>query len=170
MTGFDLTLILICLVFILMGFIRGLLRQSIILGSWIAAFIVALIFTPLLAAYFQAYIKDDMTRVLFAFIVIFVLVWLVGVVVKIVVMGLNAESGGGTVSRRGISAVLGFVQGLLACLLLVFIIMNTNFATANWYNEARLLSVFSNLASDMEVSVSKTPQATQRLFNRLHRN
>lgn len=163
MTGFDITLIVICLVFIFLGFIRGLLRQAVILVSWIAAIIFASLFTPFLANYFQPYINDDMSRVLTAFFIIFILIWLVGVVVKIIVMGISEQSGV-NMSRRGISAVLGFIQGFLICLMIVFILMNTQYATSNWYNSSRLLPLFSNWASDIQASIMKDPRSG-RMFS-----
>lgn len=137
MNSFDILLLVIFCLFAIFGLIRGLYKQLVITLIWVVAFVLAILFTHQLAPHFQKVIHQPVLSQTIAFVIIFFVVWIVGVILKAVIF-----SGFGEALKSGsrlVGLILGFVEGFLITVLLVFIIQNSGQQTANWFNAAFLV-------------------------------
>jgi membrane protein required for colicin V production len=114
----DFLLVLILLTSLILGFIKGLVRQVIGILAVIVGLILALAFYPVVASAFGTLVKDSNVSSFLGFLLIFVGVlitgWLVGRMFSKAIKGplkfLNHAMGGG----------LGLLKGALICGILVF--------------------------------------------------
>lgn len=80
MNGFDLLILGIVGVFAAIGAWRGLLREAISILTWILAAVLAWFYAAPLARIFRGVMQDDALRQLFAFVLIFAVVFILGLV------------------------------------------------------------------------------------------
>lgn len=107
---------------VLFSLMRGFVKEAVSLGTWIAAFWLALTFANPFSRWFTA-IESDALRIILAFALLFVVVLIAGAVVNHVISVLVDRTGlSGT--DRLIGAVFGFGRGLVVVAALVLV--------ANW--------------------------------------
>ncbi len=118
MTLLDYAVLAIAGVSVLLGVIRGFVREVIALASWVAAFVGASAYGGTLAPLLAQQIPDEKWRVLAAVVAVFV-----GVLVAVNVVALLAskliKSAGLGVEDRVLGSVFGLVRGVLIVLVLV---------------------------------------------------
>lgn len=107
---------------VLFSLMRGFVKEAVSLGTWIAAFWLALTFANPFSRWFTA-IESDALRIILAFALLFVAVLIAGAVVNHLISTLVDKTGlSGT--DRLIGAVFGFGRGLVVVAALVLV--------ANW--------------------------------------
>ncbi|HET6654616.1 MAG TPA: CvpA family protein [Gammaproteobacteria bacterium] len=107
---------------VLLSLMRGFVKEAVSLGTWIAAFWLALTFANPFSRWFTA-IESDALRIILAFALLFVAVLVVGGLINHLISALVDKTGlSGT--DRLIGAVFGFVRGLVVVAALVLV--------ANW--------------------------------------
>src|SRR5699024_8046536 len=122
MVWIDYFILAVIVLSILLSLIRGFVREAVSLGTWLAAFGLALTFAGPLSRWFTA-IDSDALRIILAFALLFVAVLIVGAVLNHVISALVDKTGlSGT--DRLIGAVFGFGRGLVLVAALVLV--------ANW--------------------------------------
>ena len=123
---------------VLIGFVRGFLREVFSLVSWVAAIWLAFVFSPTLAPYFDAHIQSQSLRLLLSFAVIFVAVVVLGAILSHVISELAHRSGlSGT--DRTLGLVFGGIRGVLLVVLLVFLAKFTPFTEEDWWKTSILV-------------------------------
>ncbi|PIQ42649.1 MAG: hypothetical protein COV52_02505 [Gammaproteobacteria bacterium CG11_big_fil_rev_8_21_14_0_20_46_22] len=149
MATFDIVLLVIVLLFGVLGFIRGFVKQLIVTLVWFVGFGLAIVFTQTLAAHTGKYIHNPDINQTVAFLLIFFATWIVGTIIKLIIVsglgGLSSSTGG-----RFVGFVLGLLEGASLCVLLIFIIQNSNQQTANWFNTAMLVPPLEHAAAWMQ--------------------
>ena len=118
MTLLDYAVFTIVGVSMLLGVIRGFVREVIALGSWVVAFIVSSAYGGDVAPLLAQQIPDEKWRVLAAVVAVFVVVL---VVVNIVAMLASKliKSAGLAIEDRLLGSVFGLARGVLVVLVLV---------------------------------------------------
>lgn len=120
MTAFDYAVLGIVGLSVIVSIWRGVVRESIALASWVAAFFAAQAYAGTFAQLLPQSIPGDSARLLVAFVLVFLLVMVVAALIAIVISKLVRRIGLGPVDR-GIGAIFGLVRGMLAVLILVLL-------------------------------------------------
>jgi membrane protein required for colicin V production len=118
MTLFDYAVLAIIGFSVLLGVIRGLVREVIALGSWVAAFVVASSYGGDVAPLLAQQIPDENWRVLAAVAAVFFVVLVVMNIAAMLASKLIKSVGLGTEDRL-LGSVFGLARGLVVVLALV---------------------------------------------------
>jgi membrane protein required for colicin V production len=120
MTLFDYIVFAIVALSVLLGFMRGIVREVFALATWVLAFIIARTFAIYLVPYMPASIDTPSLRMLSAFVATFVLAFLGFVVVSAMLTALLKHLGLGS-ADRSLGVAFGFVRGMAIVLILVLV-------------------------------------------------
>lgn len=125
-----------------MGVARGLVREALSLVIWIAAFVMATLWHPIIAGWFTEVIAMPSLRIAAAWLTVFVAVLLAGAVIGFVVGRLVAATGlSGT--DRFLGAVFGVLRGLaVVMLMLVFLPKLLPVDQDPWWQQSLLIPGF----------------------------
>ena len=118
MTLFDYAVLAIVGFSVLLGVIRGFVREVIALASWVIAFVVASVYGGAVAPLLAQQIPDENWRVLAAVAAVFVVVLVVVNMVALMASKLIKSAGLG-VEDRLLGSVFGLARGVLVALALV---------------------------------------------------
>ena len=119
MTWFDYAVLTVLGLSLLLGVVRGLMREIVSLAGWITAFILATGFSGIVAGHMPESLGPVLSG-LFAFLLVFIGVLVVSGVVGIVLSLLVRAAGLGLLDRS-LGAVFGCVRGLAIVLLVVLL-------------------------------------------------
>ncbi len=107
------------------SFFRGFLRETVSLLTWIAGLIIALHFAPMASHWFNDIIPVPSLRYGLAFILLFLTVFIVGLLVNIIIKH-GATASGLSFFDRILGTLFGAARGvLLVAVLLMFMLMTT---------------------------------------------
>jgi membrane protein required for colicin V production len=137
---------------VLIGLWRGLISEVLALAIWIVAFWFAWTFGPTVAAHFDPMIKLPSVRIIVGYGLCFVVVLILGALVRFAISRL-VESTGLSGTDRLLGTVFGFLRGVLLVALLVFLVGFTAFTRDPWWRESMLLPQFQRVASWLEQRV-----------------
>jgi len=125
MTVFDYAVLTIIGISVLIGLLRGAVREVLSLGGWVAAFICANQFAEPFAGLLARAITNAGARTVIAYAVLFVGTLLIVSVLKFVLHEVIVAIGLG-----GIDRVIGFAIGLVRGVVIVFVIVMVGGMTA----------------------------------------
>lgn len=145
MTLLDYAVLTIIGFSVLLGVMRGLVREVLALSAWAVAFVVAWLFGGQLAAIMPAEIPSEELRQLAGFAVLFFLVLLAMSLVAMAVSQM-VKSAGLSVEDRLLGAVFGLVRGIAAVTILVLLAGATALPSQPFWREAALRPVLERVA------------------------
>jgi membrane protein required for colicin V production len=122
---------------LLFGGFRGLVKEALALGFWIAAAVLASVFNVRAAGLFAGLISNPAVQRIAAFIVIFVVTVFTGGLISNLISRLTTAAGLGGVDR-GLGALFGIVRGVVIVTLVVMLTAQFEI-TRVWYGESRLV-------------------------------
>lgn len=144
---FDYIITAILLLFVIIGLVRGLLRELITLVSWFFAFFAALKFAPALSAGFmQSVISSDKPRYVVSAIIIFLIVVILGAVVNKLVHLAISSTGFGFFDKF-LGLIFGAARGVLVVTIMLVAIQATAYQTSTWYKESQLSPRFQPIVA-----------------------
>jgi membrane protein required for colicin V production len=111
-TEIDILIAIILLVSILIGAMRGIVREVIALVFWIAAVWSAWVFGPLIEPHLGGLLSGPQVRIWVARLIVFVVVLCVGALVGFIMGLLSRHSGLGWLDRL-MGMMFGFVRGMV---------------------------------------------------------
>ena len=137
MTGFDFVLLGVMGVSVVLGLIRGLLKELLSLAAYAFAFVAAIWWGPRVAEWhwLTNWVTQDFLRVASAYIAVFVAVLLSIGVVNMTLSALIDKTGL-TPADHGLGAVYGLARGILFVLILVTIAGYTSLPLEPWWKNA----------------------------------
>lgn len=141
----DYAILAILALSVLVGLWRGLATEVMALVIWIAAFWAAWLFGPTVTSWFRGSIEVPSVRIILGYVVCFVVVLLLGALLRFVINRL-VESTGLSGSDRLLGMVFGLARGVLLVALLVFLLGFTPFTRDAWWHQSRLLPTFISTA------------------------
>lgn len=137
MTAFDYAVLAILLISIVVSVMRGLVREILSLIGWIAAFVVANLFSSEVATMLPAVIGHPVLRLIVAFMLL-----LVGCAVLMALVNwgiLRAISAAGLeLADRGLGGLFGLARGMLIVMALVMVGGMTRAPQLAFWKEALL--------------------------------
>jgi membrane protein required for colicin V production len=131
---------------IVIGLLRGLVAELLSLAIWVAAFVVATLFGPDVAALFDHMISLAVARISLGYAICFIGVLLVGAIVRFAARRLIWSTGLSGIDRL-LGLLFGFVRGVLVVTLAVFLIGLTALTRESWWQHSVLLPQFQATAA-----------------------
>jgi membrane protein required for colicin V production len=144
----------------IIGLARGLIREVLALGVWIAALLAAWFLYRPVAEQLTPWLETPSLRMGSAVVLIVVGVLILGAVVGWV-LSLLVEKTGLTGTDRLLGMVFGAGRGAVVVALLVFLASLTPLVQDPWWTQSELLPTFQLLADAMLDLVP--PEVTQRI-------
>lgn len=145
MTGFDIAVLSVVGLSMLLGTLRGVVREALALAGWVAAFFAARWLASDVAAWLPEAIPSQGLRQLAAFIIVVVSVLLLTTLVTIGANSLIRNMGLSTLNR-GLGLVFGFARGVVIVLLFVLAAGLTNLPQQVFWKNAMLSAPIEALA------------------------
>lgn len=142
----DLIFAGIFIVSMIVGLMRGLIREVLSLLAWVAAIWLAYRFSPQIAEdYIKRFFDDPVVSYLLAFGLIFIVaLFLIGLVNLL--LGMLLKTTGLAFIDRMMGMVFGIVRAVVILSLLVFFARLTPIVQEKWWQEAKSVPVFSRFA------------------------
>ena len=141
----DYAVLGIIAVSILVGAIRGFIKEVFALAVWAAAFVVAFQYSGVLASYLEGHIELPSARMALAFAGLFLVILLIGGLLTYLV-GLMVEKTGLSGSDRLLGGVFGGVRGLALVLVLLLLAGLTPVPNDPWWQQSRSIQSLLPLA------------------------
>lgn len=141
----DLFIIVVVVLSALISLVRGFVKESISLATWIIAGIVALRYYSPMADLLEPYISSVTLRQWVGGGILFLVTLIVGAIVNFIVSQLVSRTGlSGTDKALGV--VFGAARGMLIVIMLVLLASLTPMPGAEWWQESTLIDFFQQLA------------------------
>lgn len=141
MNWLDYTLLGVIGISVLIGVIRGFVREVISVISWVAAFWVAVRYSGSGAEQLAAWIDSPMLRTIIAFAALFILTLLVGALVGYIARGLVGRTGL-TGTDRLLGVVFGGLRGGLLVGMMILAAGLTALPEAPWWRESVIAGAY----------------------------
>ena len=149
MTFFDYTVLAVVGVSMLLGVMRGLVREALNLLAWVAAFWVAIAFTADVARMLPAAIPSESLRFLAAMVILFIGALLLSSLVTIALAEL-VKTLGLSVYDKGLGGMFGMARGLLIVLALVLLAGLTSMPHQGFWRNAMFSAPLEAFAADVK--------------------
>lgn len=141
----DYVVVGIIAVSILVGVLRGFVKEAFSLAVWVAAFLVAFQYSGALALQLESHIELPSARTALAFTGLFLAVLLVGGLLTFLV-GKLVEKTGLSGSDRLLGGVFGGIRGLILVLVLMLVAGLTPVPQDPWWQQSRTIQSLMPLA------------------------
>lgn len=145
MTWFDLAVLVVLGLSMLLGFVRGLVREMMAIAAWVIAVVIAHHFGPVVAHWLPAALQPDGLRLAAGFACLtfgaLMLLWLVAFFATQIIRANNLS-----LADRTIGAIFGLVRGVLIVLVGVLVAGLTVLPKEKAWRNASLSSPFEALA------------------------
>jgi len=141
----DLVVIGIIAISILVGAIRGFIKEAFSLTVWAAAFLIAFQYSGALALQLESHIELPSARTALAFSGLFLVVLLIGGLVTFLV-GKLVEKTGLSGTDRLLGGVFGGIRGLVLVLVLMLVAGLTPVPQDPWWQSSRSIQSLLPLA------------------------
>lgn len=141
----DYAVVGIITISILVGVLRGFIKEAFSLAVWTAAFLVAFQYSGALALQLESHIELPSARTSLAFASLFLAVLLVGGLVTYLV-GMLVEKTGLSGTDRLLGGIFGSVRGLILVLVLMLVAGLTPVPQDPWWQQSRSIQSLLPLA------------------------
>lgn len=158
-TAIDWVIVAIISVSGFMSLTKGLIKEALALGIWVAAFFGSRQFGPQIQYLFEGILTESLYQRIAGFVVVFVVILLLGAVLRWATAAL-VQATGLTVTDRLLGVLFGVARGLLIVTVAVGLINLTPLRNAQWFTTSTLKPHFIEIA---EWSVAKLWDGSQGL-------
>jgi membrane protein required for colicin V production len=136
-TIFDYLVLFVLVCSVLIGTLRGLIKEVLSLVGWIVGFVIANAYSEALAPMLESLIPGATTRLIVAFVVLFIGV---RILVGLLAMTLDAivKATGLTLADRGLGSLFGLARGLVIILAAVLLCGMTGIPQQPFWKQALL--------------------------------
>ncbi|MDB5798555.1 MAG: putative colicin production protein [Paucimonas sp.] len=145
MTVFDYLVIFVLVCSIVISTLRGLVKEMLSLLSWVVAFMVANAYGEALAGMLPAAVPGNLTRLIVAFVALFLGVRILMMLLSMAIEAL-VKASGLTVADRGLGGLFGLARGLVIVMAAVLVCGMTAVPQQAFWKEA-LLSPLAETAA-----------------------
>ncbi|WP_407274977.1 CvpA family protein [Halothiobacillus sp. DCM-1] len=130
----------------LISLVRGFVKESLSLLTWIAAFAIAMGFSQATSVWVPKAVDIPSARVALAFMVLFVLVLIIGGVINWIVSTLVNKTGL-TGTDRSVGMVFGLIRGVFIVAILILLAHLTAMPQEPWWQASTLIPQFQIVAN-----------------------
>lgn len=138
----DWVIVAVIVISALLSLRRGFVKEALSLVTWVAAFIVARVFTDNMSVLLADYIDTPSARVIAAFAILFVLTLIVGALINRLI-SMIVEATGLSSTDRLLGMVFGVARGGLLVVVLVALLGMTSIKQDRWWQESELIPHFA---------------------------
>lgn len=135
MTGFDFVLLAILAISVVLGLLRGLLKEVLSLVAYASAFLAAIWWGPTVSEWSSQWITQPFVSMALAYLGVFIAVLLSIGFINMVLSALLSKTGL-TPADHGLGALFGLVRGILFVLILVILAGYTPLPEEPWWKNA----------------------------------
>jgi membrane protein required for colicin V production len=157
MNWVDYAILGVILLSALVGIGRGLIREVLSLGVWIAAILIAWLFHREVAELLVPYLSEPSLRLAAAFVGLILGILVLGAVLGAVLSALIETTGLGAVDRV-LGLLFGAARGVVIVAMAVFLASFTPMPEDSWWQESRLVGQFQTVADWL---ISLVPEEVQ---------
>ncbi|BBP03650.1 colicin V biosynthesis protein [Sulfuriferula plumbiphila] len=161
MTGFDFVVIGVVALSVLLGLMRGAVKEILSLAAWVLAFVAAKTFAATAAGVMPDFISNAALRYLAGFILVFIVVMALAMLLSLLLSESLKALGLGMVDRM-LGGVFGFLRGMVIVTMLVLLAGLTQLPKTEVWRQASLSGVFEILA------IMVKPWLPMDLANHIH--
>ena len=145
MSWLDLVVLVIIVLSALISLVRGFVKESISLLTWIVAGVLAFRYFSPLAVMLEPFVSAPTIRNVVAFAILFVSTLVVGAIVNFIFTQLVSKTGlSGT--DRALGVVFGAARGVLIVTMVVLLASLTPMPEAEWWRDSASVGFFQQLA------------------------
>ena len=135
MTGFDFVLLAILAISVVLGLLRGLLKEVLSLVAYASAFLAAIWWGPTVSDWSAQWISQPFVSMALAYLGVFIIVLLSIGFVNMVLSALLSKTGLAP-ADHGLGAMFGLLRGVLFILILVILAGYTPLPEEPWWKNA----------------------------------
>ncbi len=146
MSWVDLIIVVIIIVSALISVVRGFVKESISLASWVLAGFIALRYFAPLAELLEPYIESPTIRTGTGFAILFVSSLIIGAIVNFMASQAVTKTGL-TGTDKSLGVVFGAARGVLIVTMLVLLAGLTPMPSEPWWDDSAMIEFFSEMAS-----------------------
>ena len=147
MSWVDLIIIVIIVISALISLVRGFVKESISLASWLFAGFIAFIYFAPLADLLEPYIESPTIRTGSSFAILFVSSLIVGAIINFMVSQLVSKTGL-TGTDKSLGVVFGTARGVLIVVIVLALLTElTPMPAEPWWQESTMIEYFVRMAS-----------------------
>ncbi len=145
MSWLDLVILGIIVLSALISLIRGFVKESISLITWIVAAVLAFRYFSPMAELLEPFVDAPTIRNVAAFAILFIFTLVVGAIVNFIMSQLVSKTGlSGTDKALGV--VFGAARGVLIVTMVVLLASLTPMPEASWWQDSATVGFFQQLA------------------------
>lgn len=145
-TLLDLGILVLIVLSLIIGLIRGFVREFLSLTTWVLAIGFALLYFKTLADELPFAVYNEVARLGIAFAIIFFSVLVIGAFINFLLSAAVSSIGLGGLDRF-LGAVFGAFRGSLIVVLLIILVGVTSLPEKSWWIESQLIPHFEHGAS-----------------------
>ena len=145
MAWFDIAILAVIVLSSLISLVRGFVKESISLATWLAAGFVALSYYLVLADMLKSYVESPTIAQAASFGILFIATLVVGAIINFLVSQLVSKTGlSGTDKLLGV--LFGVARGVLIVAMVVLFAGLTPMPEETWWQESMLVEHFMKVA------------------------
>jgi len=148
MTWVDYCILSIILFSILVGVLRGFVREALGAATWVAAIIASRIFGPDAASHLSDQIAAPAMRAVAGYAMVFFVGLFIGALLTHLISLLVDSAGIGGVDRT-LGAGFGLIRGLVAVVIVLMIVSVSTSPQERWWRESQLVPPLMPLADEL---------------------
>ena len=146
MNNFDLIILAVMLLFTAIGAWHGLVRELISALTWILSGVLAWFFAGQLSRLFKGFVNDPALRQLLAFVLIFIVVFVLGMVASWLIHKHLPGKRGFRIANLALGGVIGAARGGVIVIAVFLVAGLTPFPQRPWWREASFTPYFERAA------------------------
>lgn len=146
MNGADLLILSVLAISVLLGLVRGFVREAIALLAWLGGMWLAWRYAPLLEPYLGGAVGEPPVSTWTARALIVLCVLIVGWLVAGILSHILQHSGLSILVDRILGATFGFLRGVVVVAVFVLLAQFVELTQVGWWRESRLLPYASEIA------------------------
>ncbi|MBT3205678.1 MAG: CvpA family protein [Gammaproteobacteria bacterium] len=145
MAWFDIAILSVILVSTLISLIRGFVKESISLATWIVAGFIAMTYYLILSDFLLPYIESPTISQAVAFAILFITTLIIGAIINFMISQLVSKTGlSGTDKLLGM--IFGAARGVLIISMIVLFAGLTPMPNEAWWLESDFVVYFKDIA------------------------
>ncbi len=145
MIWIDYAIIALIVISLLIGLLRGLIKEAFSLVVWILAIWIGLTFSREFSVFLESMISYPSARIASAFAILFVVTLILGALISFLLNELVKKTGL-TGSDRFLGMIFGIGRGLVVVAIIVMLAGLTPLPEDSWWKESVLIPPFQALA------------------------
>lgn len=141
----DALIMLITAASMIMGLVRGLVKEALAVGGWLISSWVTVVFGDEVVHYLSQFIGNRYLLISFSYGGLFILVLLISSIINLVLSSVIKFAGFGIVDDI-LGLVFGFARAVLLIAIISILVQLLGFSTSSWWQESQYIDYFSPVA------------------------